>query len=167
MKFYIISDTHGKIDKALRIYSKLHSVDFIIHLGDLERDARAIEDLTGKTVISVLGNNEGLYKKEDFRILETECGNLLITHGHKQKVKSGLLNLLYMAGELHCKAAIFGHTHVPVFTESDGVYLLNPGSLTLPMDGSEGSYAILNTTGGEFSASVVYYNSIFETKGFL
>ena len=167
MKFYVISDTHGKIDKALRVYGKLHSVDLIIHLGDMERDARKIEALTGKTVISVIGNNEVSHTKEDFRILETECGNLLLTHGHKQKVKHGLQTLFYRTCELRCKAALFGHTHVPVFTESNGVYLLNPGSLTFPMDGTDGSYAIVNASADGFSASVVYYSAVFEAKGFL
>ena len=167
MKLYIISDTHGNTDKALQIYGRLNSIDLIIHLGDMERDARKIETLTGKTVISVIGNNEISFTKEDFRILETEYGNLLLTHGHKQKVKHGLQNLLYRTAELKCKAVFFGHTHFPLFTEENGIYLINPGSLTHPMDGADGSYAIANTSAGEFSASIVYYNvSAFDPIGY-
>lgn len=168
MKLYVISDTHGRINKALNVYTKLDSIDLIIHLGDMERDARRISEATGKTVISVIGNNEFTNEKEDFRILETEYGNLLLTHGHKQKVKRDLQNLYYRTVELDCKAVLFGHTHEPFFTEINGIYLLNPGSLTVPKDGTAGSYAIINTSVGDFSASIIYYNSaIFETKGSL
>ena len=169
MKLYVISDTHGRIDKALNVYKMLGTVDLIIHLGDMERDARRISEITDKTVISVMGNNESAYEKEDFHILETGYGNLLLTHGHKQKVKRGLQNLLYRTAELGCKAALFGHTHEPVFTESDGIYLLNPGSLTVPKDGTAGSYAIVNVSRDAFAASIVYYHDglYSSSKGFL
>lgn len=157
MKLYVISDTHGLINRALEIYKKLYSVDLILHLGDTTRDAQSIAAYTGKTVVSVKGNNDGSFSKEDFHILETEYGNLLLTHGHMQDVKYGLQKLLYRAAELNCRAALFGHTHIPVFTESNGIYLLNPGSLTFPSDGTSGSYAIVNTSKDEFSASIVYY----------
>jgi len=161
LKLYVISDTHGKIDKALNVYRKLNSVDLIVHLGDVRRDAQRIAEYTGTRVISVAGNNDGLYSKDDFEILETEYGDILLTHGHKQNVKHGLQNLLYRTCEMDCKAVLFGHTHVPVFTESNGIYLLNPGSLTFPFDGTQGSYAIVNTSKGEFNASIVYYQGIF------
>ena len=154
MKLYVLSDTHGRIEKAVAIYKKLHSIDLIIHLGDLVSDSMKISELTGSPMISVKGNNDFFHKKEDFRILETEYGNLFLTHGHIQGVKFGLQKLLYRTLELNCKAVLFGHTHIPLFTESNGVYLLNPGSLTLPMDSSSGSYAIVNTSADEFSASI-------------
>jgi len=156
MKLYVLSDTHGNIDKALEVYQKLHSLDFVIHLGDTLTDAEKISRAIGRPVISVRGNNDFSPRTEDFRILETEYGNLLLAHGHTFGVKSGLQNLLYKALELDCKAALFGHTHKPVFTECEGVYLLNPGSLTIPMDGTSGSYAIVNTTKNEFTASICF-----------
>ena len=156
MKIYTISDTHGKINKAVEIYRRLTDVDLIIHLGDMEKDARRISELTGKEVVSVRGNNDFLSAKENHRVLKTEFGNILLTHGHLQDVKFGLQKLFYRALELECKAALFGHTHVPLFMESNGIYFLNPGSLTYPADGTSGSYAIAVVTAGNFSANVVY-----------
>ncbi|MCL1808543.1 MAG: metallophosphoesterase [Clostridiales bacterium] len=161
MKLYVISDTHGKIQKALNVYSRLHSIDLILHLGDIRGDAQKIAESTGKTVICVAGNNDEPRPKDDFHVLETEYGNILLVHGHKQNVKHSFVNLLYRTCELNCKAVLFGHTHIPVFTESNGIYLLNPGSLTFPFDGTLGSYAIVNTAKGEFSASIVYYQDVF------
>jgi len=156
LKIYVISDTHGKIDKATDVLKRLHGVDMIIHLGDVEKDARRLEELTGKTVISVKGNNDFLSAKEDFLILKTEYGNILLTHGHLFNVKYGLGKLFYRALELECKAVFFGHTHVPVYIETDGVYLLNPGSMTYPSDGTSGSYAVVTVTADVFSAGIVY-----------
>ena len=161
MKLYVLSDTHGKIEKAVYVWSKLHSVDLIVHLGDLARDAVRLSGHLGKPVVSVRGNNDFFYNtKEDFRVLETEYGNLLLTHGHLLGVKYGLDKLCYKALEMDCRAALFGHTHMPFFTEAGGLYLLNPGSLTHPWDGTKGSYAIVNTTPESFTASIVYYDDI-------
>jgi putative phosphoesterase len=153
---FVISDTHGKTDKALDAYGRLSSVDLIIHLGDVEKDARKISYATGKTVVSVRGNNDFLARQEDFKILKTEFGNILLSHGHIFNVKYDLQRLLYKTLELECRAAFFGHTHIPLFIETDGIYLLNPGSLTYPSDGTSGSYAVATTSSSEFAACIVY-----------
>ena len=41
-----------------------------------------------------------------------------------------------------------------------GIYLINPGSLTNPRDGSNGSYAILHSTEEDFYANIVYYDTV-------
>ena len=156
MKLYVLSDTHGSIEKAVEVYEELHSVDLIIHLGDLVTDANGISKITGMPVISIKGNNDYSSKNEDFRIIETECGNIFLTHGHHFSVKTGLQRLLYRTLETGCNAVLFGHTHMPLFTEANGVYLLNPGSLTIPADGSSGSYALVNTSAAGFFADILF-----------
>lgn len=174
MKLFVISDTHGKINKVLEVYRRLTDIDMIIHLGDVEQDVRRISEAIGREVVSVKGNNDGSYTHDDYKILETEFGNIYLTHGHIQQVKFDLQKLYYRTQELSCKAVLFGHTHIPVFTESEGVYFVNPGSLTLPSDGTAGSYAIVHTSKEEFTASIIYYNQSFQkpssnkrTGGFL
>ena len=158
MKLYVISDTHGRIEHAIEIYDSLGHIDYIIHLGDIERDAKIIAERTKKPVISVRGNNEFFSTTPEFDILKTTYGDILLTHGHKYKVKSHLQNLLYKAEELGCKAAFFGHTHIPFNEEVAGIHLLNPGSLTFPANTSQGSYAIVDISENEFSASIFYYS---------
>ena len=47
-----------------------------------------------------------------------------------------------------CNGAFFGHIHVPVLEELDGVLLVNPGSLAFPRQrGRRPSYAVLDTDG--------------------
>lgn len=69
-------------------------------------------------------------------------GCIFVHHGHlytKQK-----------AAELTEKGAVIvsGHTHVPVLEYDDGRYFVNPGSISLPKDGSSASYATIETGAG-------------------
>lgn len=164
MKILVISDTHGKLDKLRDIYGLLKDIDLVVHLGDFLADAREIAAEFGIDVISVGGNMDGVYGDEAYKILDTEYGRILLTHGHLDNVKFSLQSLLYRTQEKGCKAVLFGHTHKPAFEESDGIYLVNPGSLTLPADGTNGSYAIVNTSPESFSASIVYYQKIMDAK---
>ena len=162
MKILAISDTHKKTDKAVRICRALHDIDLVVHLGDHERDAAEIAKAVGTDVISVKGNCDGSCSYDDCKIIESPYGKLLLTHGHMQNVKQSLQNLIYLAQENDCKAALFGHTHRPCIEEVNGLYLINPGSLTLPADGGNGSYAVVYADKDEFSASIVYYDVIEE-----
>lgn len=69
-------------------------------------------------------------------------GCIFVHHGHlytKQK-----------AAELTEKGAVIvsGHTHVPVLEYEDGRYFINPGSISLPKDGSSAGYATIETGAG-------------------
>lgn len=159
MKIFVISDTHGRTDKVEEVWKKLTDVDLVVHLGDYRRDAQRLERILETEVMSVKGNMDGSYSSDDFQILETEFGKLLLVHGHMHNVKMSPLNLIYFAQEQGCKAALFGHTHRPCYEESHGIFLVNPGSLSQPRDGSEGSYAIIHTSKERFDCAIVYYRS--------
>ena len=58
MRLFVLSDTHGTIDKALAVYGNLSGIDLIVHLGDMVSDAVKISKITGKDVINVKGNND-------------------------------------------------------------------------------------------------------------
>lgn len=160
MKLFVISDTHGKTDRVKEVYGKLKGMDMIVHLGDFQKDAKGLEKELGIDVISVKGNTDGSTSSKDYKILETEFGKILLVHGHMEQVKFSLQNLLYRTKELGCKAALFGHTHEPFYGEFDGIYLVNPGSLSLPRDEKRASYAIVTINKDEFNAAIVYYSTI-------
>ena len=149
MKILLLSDTHGLLDKVYEIYGKLNHIDLIIHCGDYQRDAHTLEDTLGIPIVSVKGNCDGA-SRPDREIVETPAGKLLITHGHLEGAGYDYNNLLYLAEEKDCIAVCFGHTHVPMCEDFGGIYLINPGSLTNPRDGSNGSYAILHSTEEDF-----------------
>jgi len=164
LKFFVISDTHGKIDKVKQVYERLSGIDHLIHLGDFQSDALALEQALGVSVINIKGNMDGSHSSNDYKILDTEFGGILLVHGHMEKVKFSFHDLLNRAKELNCKAVFFGHTHDSFYGEFDGIYLLNPGSLSFPKNPDKASYAIVHTKKDEFHASIVYYNTIMGTN---
>lgn len=156
MKLFILGDTHGQIDKAIEIYKGLKDIDLIIHLGDHYADGKKLEHALGCPVLGVKGNMDGSFYADGYQILETDYGKIFIAHGHMENVKSSPQNILYKGESLGCKAVFYGHTHLPVYQESEGMILLNPGSLTLPVGGRPGSYSVATVEKDSFSASILY-----------
>lgn len=156
MKIFVISDTHGRIDKAIEIYNNLQDIDLIVHLGDLWSDAKKIKDQLNVPLIGLKGNMDGSFSRDGHHILETEFGKIFLAHGHMESVKQSLENIMYKAESLECKAVFFGHTHVPLFRQVEGLYLLNPGSLSLPVGGRRGSYAIATISENSLDATILF-----------
>lgn len=159
MKILVISDTHGKINRISKIFERVKNVDLLIHLGDYQQDAIELEKILGVDCVSVKGNMDGAMRSIDSRhILETEYGKIYLTHGHMDGAATGSYDkLLYRCEELGCRAVLFGHTHVPCNEEIDGIHIMNPGSISVPRDGSNGSYGVVHTYEDRMECSVVYY----------
>ena len=146
MRILVLSDTHGDNSRAYQVFDKLKKetpVDLIIHCGDYYKDAIQMSERTGVPAVWVKGNTDGSFSEDDYTIVETPYGNLLVTHGHMENVDFSQQNLYYKAQEKGCVGALFGHTHRSAFAEVGGVYLMNPGSLTKPRDGSGGTFGII------------------------
>jgi putative phosphoesterase len=156
MRIFVISDTHGRIDKAMEIYKTLDDIDLIVHLGDHWNDAKRMKEQLNVPLIGVKGNMDGSFARDGYHILETDFGKIFIAHGHMESVKQSYENIMYKAEALQCRAVFFGHTHIPLFAEVEGIYLLNPGSLSLPMGGRKGSYAVATVLADSLSASILY-----------
>ena len=149
MRILVISDTHGKTHRVFDVYKKLAAEappDMIVHCGDYYADAQEIHAQLGVPMVAVKGNCDGCFDFGAYSVLETECGDILIAHGHMEDVGFSMQKLYYKALEQGCVGAFFGHTHRSVFVETGGVYLLNPGSLSLPRDGSGGTFALVVTS---------------------
>ena len=158
MKLLVISDTHGHIDRAIRLLPLFKDLDAIIHLGDYLRDAEQLQKYTEVKVIAVGGNCDGVTSKtEAIKTVDSPFGIILITHGHLHGAKKGIDRLLYQAEECNAKAVLFGHTHTPYYSVFDGIALINPGSLSLPGNQTQGTYAVLNIDEAGISCSLVNY----------
>lgn len=158
MKILLLSDTHGDLTKPFQIWGKLNNIDLILHCGDYQSDAEFLEEQWGVSVISVLGNSDNESFVEDRKVVETPYGNILLTHGHREFVNFERWDkLLYLAEENNCIAVCFGHTHRAFCENFDGIRLINPGSLSEPRDGSDGTYAIIESTEDDFSVNIIHY----------
>ncbi|MDR1135356.1 MAG: metallophosphatase family protein [Clostridiales Family XIII bacterium] len=156
MKLLVFSDTHRMVGLAAALVGVIADVDHIIHLGDLTQDAARLSRITGRPIISVRGNCDLDVAGDDVRVIETECGSILLIHGHMEHVKSTLEYLRDKTLEEGCKTVFYGHTHIARVDEIDGVMFVNPGSLTFPGEGKEPSYAVVNIDQDGISAIIVY-----------
>ena len=144
MTLLIVSDTHGRTDRLIRLFEMHKNVDALIFLGDGLSDLdRAKVKNYGFTVFAVRGNCDALggslltiCAKEEMTF-NFEGVNFFALHGHTRQVKSSLTNAIYAADEKGADVLLFGHTHEPLLTYvgaeeynlSKPMYLFNPGSL--------------------------------------
>ncbi|MCD2348781.1 phosphodiesterase [Clostridium guangxiense] len=160
MKIFFISDIHGSLHylkKAMENYEK-EAADFIVILGDqLYHGARndlpkgynprGVTELLNKyseKIIAVRGNCDSEVDEMvlNFPIMSTYSTilyngkRLFLTHGHiygennSPKLSNG-------------DVLIYGHTHIPVAKKKDGIFIINPGSISLPKENNPNSYGIL------------------------
>lgn len=132
IKALVMADTHGHKARIAMAVKRFDDVDMILHLGDYSRDADAIRGITKKPVYAVRGNCDISSDTETELLLTFEGVRVLMTHGHRQNVKTSLLNLSMFALEREADVALFGHTHIPTEQYYNNVLLYNPGSLGEP-----------------------------------
>lgn len=161
MTIPIFSDSHGAGYRAEYVFERLKRCgDFpreAIFLGDGASD---IEDgiPKGCELYSVSGNCDvwtSLFDDNGNEIPEERLeffGGLrvLMMHGHKYSVKSGIGGAIARARALDADILLFGHTHTPFFTEiaaderhSKPLLVFNPGSLR------NGSFGLLTVVDGK------------------
>ena len=149
MKIGIVSDTHminSNIDLAIPYLKKC---DLILHAGDNFEDSKYIHKETKVDIIAVKGNCD-FEHVEDEILFEIENKNIFLTHGHKYNVNFGIEELQQKAQNVDADIVVFGHTHIPLNIEKNGVLYLNPGSISLPRQKSqEKTFLILQIEEGK------------------
>lgn len=166
MRILVVSDTHSQCEKVFKIYKKLVSeapVDLIVHCGDYLKDALEIKARLAVPVCAVKGNCDGSYE-DDYAIVETEAGNILVTHGHMDLVQINQERLCERAAENGCIGAFYGHTHRAAYTSASGIFMMNPGSLTKPRDNSGGTFGLMVTDTGSVWGKIYDYNDFMSKQ---
>lgn len=168
MKVLIASDIHGSAYWAKRLADAVEreAPDRIVLLGDVlyhgprndlpreyaPKEVIALLNPLADRIIAVRGNCDAEVDQmvldfplmADYSTLVDEDGReLFLTHGHVYG--AGMHNSVdHMPALSQGSALVYGHTHVKVNEESavcPGVWLFNPGSVSIPKDGSH-SYGI-------------------------
>lgn len=150
MRVIVVSDNHGNQDILLiikHIYSSLYKnqVQFV-HLGD----SQSKKKLHGFTCVK--GNNDllDLPKIQEFQINHKK---IYCTHGDEYEYS---LEELYRTIDIYKPHIfLFGHTHCVIAEKYKNTLILNPGSITLPRDGKNGSYMILNIENNQVSYKII------------
>lgn len=147
MRILVFSDSHGHTGKMIDIVKSLNNIDMIIHLGDLVKDAKKLEDSFKQIQIEyVAGNNDWSTEAPKEKIIQTGNKKGFITHGNLYGVKMGYDRIAYRSQELEVDFALFGHTHVPFESYYHNILLINPGSISLPASGNTASYCLLEVS---------------------
>jgi hypothetical protein len=121
MKLGIVSDTHGLLRPE--VAPALHSVDQILHLGDVGKISVLDELAKIAPVTAVRGNvdREGACA----RLPETE---VVLIEGQYIYMLHDLKSLHLDPAAAKFAVVLHGHTHVPNFYTKKGVLYFNPGS---------------------------------------
>lgn len=125
----IVSDNHGSrqvMEDLLNIYD---SADVFIHLGDSEFSPN---DKLWKKYHTVCGNNDFYEEYPEDKTLKVGHNIFYLTHGHKKNVKHSLNDLQESGKQNEADFVLFGHSHIAVVEEVDGIIFINPGSLSRP-----------------------------------
>ncbi len=131
MKLLVVSDSHSGRSFMLEC-ARVIQPDGIVHLGDYYEDGEVLHEVYPTAVFYQVGGNCDRYRlppcAREIAIESIGGVTVYMTHGHLQRVKSGLA-LLENAGRA-CKAqlVLFGHTHEAAIQGSDGMILMNPGA---------------------------------------
>ena len=146
MELLVFSDSHGRGSLMLEAFSKqIKKPDAIVFLGDGLRDISYCE-FGDIPILAVCGNCDtftfyGKGNADDEIVMTLGGKRIMMTHGDRYGVKSGLGRIVLAANEKGADIVLFGHTHTPLSTyipegdESFGfklqkpLYLFNPGSV--------------------------------------
>jgi uncharacterized protein len=132
----VISDTHLHANDVARLPSEIldlfrrFDVGLIVHGGDIVDQAILDRLATVAPTIAVHGNNEPLelWKQLPERIILTvDPWKIGIVHGHGGPSARVTAKTAFPEP---VDFAIYGHSHIPMIEEVDGVVYFNPGSPT-------------------------------------
>lgn len=159
----IFSDVHGRSDRVRELIARQRSATTFLFLGDGLRELdEAWFSSKNLALVCVRGNCDTFVAgAPEETVLDLGGVRLLLMHGHRASVKSGLDRALCYAAQKGVDVLLFGHTHLPEEryfpkgTElSDGTHLsrpiwaFNPGSLGDPRGGAP-SYGLLQIRNGQ------------------
>ncbi len=131
MRILVVSDTHGDAGNLRRVLLQQRKAEVVIHLGDGEEEMDALRgSFPEKMILQVRGNCDWGSQLPLFGEITLEGKRIYYTHGHIHRVKYGYYEIAAAARERKADIVLFGHTHTPLQEYEDGLYMLNPGSLS-------------------------------------
>jgi putative phosphoesterase len=149
----VISDSHGNIAALTTILEWVRSdglnYQAAVFLGDGYEDLGPASRQAGFVLPwhAVRGNGDYRFSIPDNMTVEISSRKLFLSHGHRYHVREDNATLAAIARNAGAEAALFGHTHVPYCAMEDGIFLLNPGSISRPRSNTGCTFAVLECPG--------------------
>ncbi len=156
-KIIIISDTHSATIEKLpqKLINDIKAADIVIHAGDADtiNFIDELEDIC-KHLYAVKGNCDIGSKLPTQLLVDIEGVKIGINHG-TGNYNNVIDRLYYTFSEDDPQVIVYGHTHVPVNEEIEGVWFINPGSTSLNRSIKYGTYAELIVENNSFSSKII------------
>jgi len=155
-KLLVFSDSHGSVSALKNVFSwareRIPPNDAIcaaVCLGDGLSDISKAADSAGffSDWKIVRGNNDYMQAPEA-DVFDFAENRFFICHGHRHGLYGGFYTLLAAAKNNDANIVLFGHTHVPYFKNTGGIYLLNPGSVSRPRSKTGATFAVIECVEG-------------------
>ena len=164
MKYIIASDIHGSALYCEKLLARREAegAEGILLLGDVlyhgprndlpegyaPKQVIAMLNPLKDKILCVRGNCEAEVDQmvldfdvtTEHRTLELFGKKLMMTHGHH-------INIDAPPARDNADFVLYGHTHIPLKAAKDRVWYLNPGSVTIPKNGSAHAYMTLDEIG--------------------
>lgn len=155
MRLAVCSDSHGSYAALEKIVLARPDADLFVHLGDGEKE---LEELSWafpeKEFVFVRGNCDFTSTAKAMDLLTLGGVRVMMTHGDAYAVKYGLERLKREAVGLRARIVLFGHTHTPLYEQTEGLHLFNPGSAARPRAGAP-TYGVVDILPGDIRASIL------------
>lgn len=141
MRLLVLSDSHGRKNLMLKAVELHPEADAVIFLGDGEGDIDFLKEIYPDIKLYAVCGNCDFSSSLPLFLLEKFGGKTVYAaHGHNESVKYSLYGLKQKARSCSASIALYGHTHVPDTTYEDGIWYVNPGSVSV------GKYAMIDIT---------------------
>ncbi len=160
----VVSDSHGDVDTLKQFILQNGPFDVALHAGDGLADlyealanlgsSYSAPEMMPYSYLGVTGNCDAKDNLQKL-IIDLESIRILTVHGHLETVNSSLIKLKYTAYEEGAGIVVFGHTHIPVSVEQQGILFFNPGSISRPRGDAQPSAGILELKAGEIVESKI------------
>lgn len=159
MRILVISDSHGRRDLVEKCIRQNSKAEVVIHLGDLVADINHMQfDFPDRMFINVKGNCDWGIDVPTTQCVTLEGVRIFLTHGHTQGVKYSIETLMSAARQNEAQICLYGHTHVPYNKYHNGLYVMNPGSLSEPRDSSRPSFGLIDIVPQGIVTNIVEFN---------
>lgn len=159
MRALIISDTHRNLSNVYKVINSISNmIDCVIHCGDVVDDADALRaGYSNLKIYNVRGNCDYGSTVPDEDIFVIDGKRFFVTHGDLYGVNWGIDRICYRAAEVEADVCLYGHTHIPLVENYNGIVIMNPGSLSSPRGNSTYSYGIVKIEEGIITPSIIEY----------
>ena len=131
IKICVFSDSHGSSSGMIRALGQ-ESPGLCFFLGDGERDLEEVRSrFPSLAVYAVRGNCDLRSRLPVFISCSVEGVGIYACHGHMYEVKTdhALTLLKGTARRAGAGIVLYGHTHEARLENSDGLTIMNPGSI--------------------------------------